>query len=284
MKDKLDEFLLYLSLEKGYSRQTINAYKSDLIFYFQHFDNLEDNSCEAYLKLLYNKGLKGSSIERKICSLKALLKYLYLRDYISKTNWSNLKSIKREKRIPNPLKPSEIEKIFSLANPKETLILETLFATGIRVSELVGLKVKDVDLKEGFLKIKGKGNIERMVPMTLSLMSMLEKHMLEKKIQREDFVFYDTRPQVHLTRQAVFLMIRKLAELGGITRKLGPHMFRHTFATRLLRGGADLRVVQEILGHKNITTTQIYTQVEDDALKRAYQQAHPLSKKDREHE
>ncbi|MBT9175441.1 MAG: Tyrosine recombinase XerD [candidate division WS2 bacterium] len=284
MKDKLDEFLLYLSLEKGYSRQTINAYKSDLSFYFQNFDNLDDNSCEAYLKLLYNKGLKGSSIERKICSLKALLKYLHLRDYITKTNWPNLKSIKRGKRLPNPLRPFEIEKIFSLANPKETLILETLFATGIRVSELVGLKVKDVDLKEGFLKIKGKGNIERMVPMTLSLTNMLEKHIVEKKIQQEDFIFYDVHPQAHLTRQAVFLMIRKLAELGNITRKLGPHMFRHTFATRLLRGGADLRVVQEILGHKNITTTQIYTQVEDDVLKRVYQQSHPLSKKDKEHE
>lgn len=281
MKDKLDEFLLYLSLEKGYSRQTITAYKSDLIFYFQNFDNLDENSCEAYLKLLYSKGLKGSSIERKICSLKALLKYLYLRSYITKTNWSGLKSIKREKKLPNPLRPSEIEKIFSLANPKETLILETLFATGIRVSELVGLKVKDVDLKEGFLKIKGKGNIERIVPMTLSLMGMLEKHILERKVQRDDFVFYDTHPQVHLTRQAVFLMIRKLAELGSLTRKLGPHMFRHTFATRLLRGGADLRVVQEILGHKNITTTQIYTQVEDDALKQAYQQSHPLSKKNK---
>ncbi len=281
MKDKLDEFLLYLSLEKGYSRQTITAYKSDLKFYFQNFDNLDENSCEAYLKLLYSKGLKGSSIERKICSLKALLKYLYLRSYITKTNWSGLKSIKREKKLPNPLRPSEIEKIFSLANPKETLILETLFATGIRVSELVGLKVKDVDLKEGFLKIKGKGNIERIVPMTLSLMGMLEKHILERKVQRDDFVFYDTHPQVHLTRQAVFLMIRKLAELGSLTRKLGPHMFRHTFATRLLRGGADLRVVQEILGHKNITTTQIYTQVEDDALKQAYQQSHPLSKKNK---
>ncbi len=276
MLNKLEEFLDYLTLEKGYSRETIKAYALDLKYFFNDFPIITEDSLESYLKLLSSKGLKRSSIERKIFSLKAFLKFVCLRGYEEGQLWSKLRSIKKEKRLPRPLKMDEVERIFSQATLRERAIFRTLYDTGIRVSELVGIQIKDIDFSEGFLKVKGKGSVERLVPISKALTDILEEYINDIGI-KDGYLFTEKDSLIPLTRQSIFLILKNLVEKAGVKRRISPHMFRHTFATRLLRGGADLRTVQEILGHKNITTTQIYTQVEDGALRRAYLNAHPLS-------
>lgn len=276
LSENLNEFLDYLSLEKGYSQETIKAYKTDLKLFFSKFSEITEETLENYLRSLNYEGLKGSSIERKIFSLKSYLKYLNLRGYEEGKLWTKLRSIRKDRRLPKPIRMEEIEKIFSQTNLRERTIFGALYDTGIRVSELVAIQVKDIDFTEGFLKVKGKGSVERLVPLSKNLMLTLKEYMKEKGI-KEGYLFTEKDSPLPLTRQAVFIILKELAEKAGLKRKISPHMFRHTFATRLLKGGADLRSVQEILGHKSITTTQIYTLVEDEALKTAYTNAHPLS-------
>jgi integrase/recombinase XerD len=287
----LRDFLTYLSVEKGLSKNTIESYSIDLKK-FQDFLSLKNKNFASFtradvvdfIETLRNKGYSISSTCRFISSIKSLCKYLIIENVIKEDPSENLQTPKRWERLPKSLSVSEVRSFLELDTPidkptmmRDSVMLELLYSSGLRVSELVSLKVEDINLEAGFIRVLGKGSKERVVPVNIRaigrLRGYLNKARQEILKKRQSSYLFVTGRGRSLTRQRFWQTIKTLGRKKGID--LSPHTLRHSFATHLLEGGADLRSVQKMLGHSDISTTQIYTKVTTERLKKVYTKHHP---------
>jgi len=290
-----EAFFDYLKVEKGLSANTINSYSEDLKKYSDYLkkngiDDLRKVDRKAIVDFLFllRKRVSAITISRNLSTIKNFHKFL-LREKITSSDPSDLiEAPKLEKKIPNFLTFDEVNKILKMPNLKkhqglrEKAILELMYATGLRVSELAKLKGSDINLDVGFIKCKGKGSKERIVPLGKTAEHFIKRYtdearpkLLSKKTSVYLFLAQGARP---LSRQSVWKMIKRLVAKAKIKKRVSPHTLRHSFATHLLERGADLRSVQEMLGHSSITTTQIYTHVNQSRLKKIHDQFHPRAK------
>ena len=293
MKELIDTFLSYLSVERGLSNNTISSYRDDLNFYIdflsaQHVDVLSKitkNDITNFMLNQKDKGISANSISRRLAAIRMFHRFL-TRERILKTDPTSLiDSPKLWKKIPETLSLNEVDALLGQPNIREKqgirdrAILETLYATGMRVSEAVNLKVSGVNLEIGFLRCIGKGNKERVIPLGKKAVASIRRYnqasrnsFLKKK--ESEFLFLN-RSGNKISRQSLWKIIKKYARDARIKKPMKPHILRHSFATHLLEGGADLRSVQEMLGHSNISTTQIYTHINKDRLKTIHRMFHP---------
>ncbi|MEE2923895.1 MAG: site-specific tyrosine recombinase/integron integrase [bacterium] len=289
----VDDFLRYLQLEKNYSLKTVESYRLDLRQWFD-FMGSEHNRCVLAVDLkelkswqydLFNRGCKSSTILRKISSLRSFYNFLYKRSLI-KTNWASfLTSPKLEKHLPKFLFESEMQTILaeplseSFADLRDYLIFEILYCTGLRVSELASLKVSMIRESDGKLVVRGKGNKERLVFLGDSAKKCLQRYLVLRSSrsaggQSEDALFLSQRDTALSIRGIQYLVSSYLDKLG-IFKHISPHVLRHSFATHLLNSGADIRSVQELLGHSSLATTQVYTHISKQKMREVVENHHP---------
>lgn len=297
----LDQFTDYLSVEKGLARNSIQAYHSDLIHYLS---SLQEQKVRDWAKVDRahimkflagedKRGLEATSRARALVSIKLFHRFLAKERYIQQDVTSVLESPKTWKKLPHFLNQSEMELILKQPNTRnarglrDRTILEILYAAGARVSEVTGLLKENVFLDEGFIKCKGKGSKERLVPLGKTAIQFTRAYLLLReelyvKPGGKAFIVKTDSPNLFLnphgkpiSRQFVWQIVKRYARQAGIVKEITPHTFRHSFATHLLENGADLRVVQELLGHSDISTTQIYTHVSRDRLRKIHTQFHP---------
>ncbi len=293
LKDPLlTDFLSYLSVERGLASNTLEAYGQDLGFYqnflrtnlkFTSWDKIKREHILDFLMAEKKRGLDSSSLARRLVSIKLFHRFLVKERHLAEDVTSVLDSPKLWKKLPHFLTSPEVEKILLTPDRKQPLgirdyaLLECLYSMGLRVSELAGLRLADFDFDGSFLKCTGKGNKERVVPVGRTARQAVAVYLEQvrpKQKPRSDHLFL-ARGGHGLTRQMIWQLIKKYARLAGISKTITPHTFRHSFATHLLEHGADLRVVQELLGHADIATTQIYTHVTRDRLKSVHSEFHP---------
>ena len=290
-------FKSYLKLEKSLSFNSIEAYSRDIDKLFQFSDIQEVklnpevitlNDLRRFIAWINELGMIPSSQARILSGIKAFYKYMLVEDIIKSDPSELLESPKITRKLPDTLNKPDIDKLIEAIDlsrpdgPRNKAIIEVLYSCGLRVSELTELKISNLFLDIEFVKVTGKGNKERLVPIGGPAIKALRiwlqevrPHVPVKKGE-EDFVFLNRRGS-RITRVFIFMMIKQLAETAGIKKKISPHTLRHSFATHLVEGGADLRAVQEMLGHESITTTEIYTHLDRDYLKSVITQFHPRS-------
>ena len=288
-------FKSYLQIERSLSINSVQAYIRDVKKFANYAIPLKLNELKInrediseFLNTLQNDNISARSQARIISGIKAFYKYLIIEDYIKHNPSELIESPKIGLKLPDTLSLIEIDKLIAaidLSNKqgeRNRAIIETLYSCGLRVSELTNLKLSNIYFNEGYIKVIGKGDKERLAPIGGKALKYLQiyinevrNHQTIKKGQ-EDFVFLNNRG-AGLTRVMIFLIIQKLAEKIGLKKKISPHTFRHSFATHLIEGGADLRAVQEMLGHESITTTEIYTHLDKDYLRSNIIQFHPRS-------
>jgi len=294
----INEFKAYLRLEKSLSDNSINAYLHDIQKLVQYFEiknntvlpeDVELNNLQDFIKWLNELGLAATSQARIISGLKAFFKYLLLEDAIKQSPAELLDAPKTGRKLPDTLSVEEINKLIEsidLSKPEGTrnkAMLETLYGCGLRVSELINLKISNIYFNEGFIKVTGKGDKERLIPVgnvalkNITIYLENVRSLQDIKNGFTDILFLNRRG-ARLSRVMVFLIIKDLAERIGLKKTISPHTFRHSFATHLIEGGADLRAVQEMLGHESITTTEIYTHLDREYLREAILSFHPLLK------
>ncbi len=290
----------YLMLERSLSENSIEAYLRDvgkfveflaLREYELNYKEIELTHLQEFIHYVNELGLHPRSQARVISGLKAFFKYLMVEDLLDESPAALLETPRLDRKIPHVLTPNEINLIISTLQfekneyikIRNVAMLETLYACGLRVSELTGLRISNMYLEIGFIKILGKGNKERLIPIgesaRVAIRAYLDHHdgrLSLKRIYPEhaDILFLNRRGK-QLTRVMVFTIVKKLAALAGIKKKVSPHTFRHSFATHLIEGGADLRAIQDMLGHESITTTEIYTHLDTDFLRETILRFHP---------
>jgi len=283
----LDEFLDHLALERGLAHNTIAAYRRDLE---AHLAFLREISVERprdageshllrYLARLRKAGAAPATVLRKLSAVRSFYRYLVREGMLDADPTANLESRRLEARLPGVLSLDEVEAI--LAKPdastarglRDRALLELLYASGLRVSEMVGLEVGDLNLKLGFVRCIGKGSKERIVPLGRKAIEALERYLSTRKSGAT--ALFPGRSRGKLTRVACWQIIKRYAAMAGVKTPVSPHTLRHSFATHLLERGADLRSIQEMLGHADISTTEIYTHVSTDHLREVYQSTHP---------
>lgn len=283
----IDKFINYLKVEKNASGHTIKNYSIDLNSFFLFLDGkdiaeVDHLTLRRFLAQLRSKAYSKRTIARKLASLRSLFKFLYREGHIKSNPITAISSPKLDKKLPKFLDVGQVTRLIlkpdtaTIAGLRDRAMLETLYSTGIRVSELVGLDTQDIDFISGVVKVLGKGSKERMVPIGEEALGAIRRYN-DKKDKREktrDAVFLNNRGG-RLTDRSVRRMLDKYIHACAIEEKISPHSLRHSFATHLLDRGADLRSVQELLGHMNLSTTQIYTHVTMDRLKAVYDKAHP---------
>lgn len=283
----IDKFINYLKVEKNASGHTIKNYSIDLNSFFLFLEGkdiaeVDHLTLRRFLAQLRSKAYSKRTIARKLASLRSLFKFLYREGHIKSNPITAISSPKLDKKLPKFLDVGQVTRLImkpdtaTIAGLRDRAILETLYSTGIRVSELVGLDTRDIDFISGVVKVFGKGSKERMVPIGEEALGAIRRYN-DKKDKREkarDAVFLNNRGG-RLTDRSVRRMLDKYIHACAIEEKISPHSLRHSFATHLLDRGADLRSVQELLGHMNLSTTQIYTHVTMDRLKAVYDKAHP---------
>lgn len=291
-------FESYLKLEKSLSKNSIEAYMRDLDKMAQYLEiseqdlspkEVKSSHISSFLNWLYDFGISERSQARIISGLKAFYKYLLLEEVVAEDPTELVDSPKIGFKLPEVLSIQEIDQLIaaidlsSQEGERNRAMLETLYSCGLRVSELVNLQLSNVLFEEGFVKVKGKGNKERLVPIGEAALTYINYYLEHKrnhqkiKKEAENILFLNNRGS-SLSRVMVFTIIKRLCEKVGLKKKVSPHTFRHSFATHLVEGGADLRAVQDMLGHESITTTEIYTHLDRSFLKDAITQFHPRSK------
>lgn len=290
-------FKNYLKLERSLSTNSIEAYLRDIDKILQYLAakdlkkdplDIQTEDLRNLIEWVNELGMLATSQARLISGIKAFYKYLSLEDILKSDPSALLEAPKTRRKLPDVLTVYEIENLISALdlskaeNVRNKAMLEVLYGSGLRVSELINLKLSNYYPDVEFLKITGKGNKERLVPMGNVAIKNIEiykntiRNHIEIKKGNEDFIFLNRRGS-KLSRVMVFMLIKDLAEKIGLKKNISPHTFRHSFATHLIEGGADLRAVQEMLGHESITTTEIYTHLDRDFLKQTIQQFHPRS-------
>ncbi len=283
-------FLNQLRVEKGLSANTLESYSRDLKS-FQNFiekkkiSKITRDHIVQFLASLYDQGLSSKSVCRYLSTLRHFFKFLFQEEKIKENPSSDIEMPRVRTKLPDVLTEEEVKKLLEtppsdkLLGMRDQTMLEVLYATGVRVSELVNLKLNCVDLKVGYVKVLGKGSKERLVPLggvaERALKVYLEKcrPVLDKKIN-DTHIFLNKQGKP-LTRQAFWLLLKKYAKECAFEKKLTPHTLRHTFASHLLERGADLRVIQALLGHSDISSTQIYTHISRRSLEEVYKKFHP---------
>ena len=289
MKDHIDKFLKYLEIERAASAHTLRAYRKDLEE-FSKFVNIKPEDVEladvrGFIAEQIKSGLNKTSVSRRLASIRSFFKFLYREGY-KRTNPAKLVSNpKLPKLLPRFL---SVDDAFALVErpagtgflpARDRAILELLYSSGLRVSEISSLNIDDINTKEGFLKVKGKGRKERMVPVGSKAIDAIKSYMVERiALKSKDRFLFLNRTGKGLSDRGVRRLVVKYARMTGISGKIGPHALRHTFATHLLQGGADLRVIQELLGHSSLSTTQKYTHLDVTHLIDVYDKAHPFAK------
>ncbi len=293
----IKQFRNYLKLERSLAANSIEAYQHDVVLFTQFMDiaglSILPQTTTAvhihdFLEYVNELGMTPHTQARVISGLKSFFRFLLQEGDIEKDPMVLIESPKLGRKLPDTLDYHEIEQLLAaidLSTPegmRNRSIIETLYGSGLRVSELVGLKRENVYLDVDFLRIFGKGSKERLVPLGSDSKKYLKMYMEEVRVHvpvkpgHEAFVFLNRRGS-KLSREFVFMMIKALAEKAGLKKSISPHTFRHSFATHLIEGGADLRAVQEMLGHESITTTEIYTHLDRDYLRQVINQFHPRS-------
>ena len=287
MSEKLvRSFLDYLEVERGVSPNTIEAYRGDLSQYIRYFSRInilkiDSSLIGKYIAELQKKGLKNSSISRKLSVIRMFYKFIYLEGKSEYNPLEEISSPRKGRRIPSYLSLREVESLLETPSPdtplgiRDKAMLEVLYGAGLRISELVNLNVEDVDLRKGWIKVMGKGFRERVLPLGREACQWVRKYLRERELKKEKAPLFCNRYGKRISRQACWKIIKKYARKAGITGEISPHTLRHSFATHILSGDADLRAVQELLGHVNITTTQIYTHITQERLKKIYKKFHP---------
>jgi integrase/recombinase XerC len=289
MKDHIDKFLKYLEIERDVSPHTLRAYRKDLSEFFR-FANINPEDVElaevrGFVADQIKSGLNKTTVSRRLASVRSFFKFLYREGY---------KKLNPAKLVPNPKTPKllprflSVDDIFSLVekpegrgllSARDRAILELLYSSGLRVSELSGLDVEDINTKEGLLKVKGKGKKERIVPVGSKALDAVKSYLVERiPVKKKDKAMFLNRSGSRLTDRGVRRVVVKYARMIGISGRIGPHALRHSFASHLLQGGADLRVIQELLGHSSLSTTQKYTHLDVTHLIDVYDNAHPFAK------
>lgn len=285
-------YLRYLKLERGYSPNTIEAYRHDLQWLMNYLAQegldpltvkLED--LQHFAAMLSDHAIGPKSQARILSGVRSFYRYLVLDGYLDVDPTELLESPHLPKHLPAYLTTGEVDALEDSIDlttnegHRNRAIIEVFFSCGLRVSELVGLKMSDLFLSEGFIRVNGKGGKQRLVPVSDRAVHELElwfndRRQMTIKPGEEDYVFLNRRGH-HLTRTMILIMVKRLGEAAGIQKTISPHTLRHSFATALLKGGADLRVIQELLGHANIGTTEIYTHMDDESLRQEILLHHP---------
>ncbi len=293
MQKQLDSYTNYLAVEKGLASNTLESYKRDLKKFISYMDksdksgpaSVDGEAFASYLSDLKASGYAASTISRNIASLRSFFSYMLQEGVIDHNPAEELESPRIEKKLPNVLSADEVEKLLQKpdlnhnSGRRDRAMLELLYASGIRVSELVSLNVSDFDPEVGFLRCRGKGMKERIVPVGSVAIGCVNDYLKETrdkllKTNGEKALFVNHHG-CRLTRQGFWKILKKYARQCNISGDVTPHTLRHSFATHLLENGADLRSVQEMLGHSDISTTQIYTQVTRRKIREVYDKTHP---------
>ena len=292
------KYLSFLQFERNLSINTINSYWLDLKYYITYIVDRYNIKTYKSIKAIYiseyisslskisSNSIESSTINRAISSIKGFHKYIYLNNIVNKDPSRNLQSLKLKQKLPVILSFNEINNIINCIDIKKThsvrdrsLIL-LLYSSGLRVSELIGLNLSSLFLDDDLLRVIGKGNKERLVPFgskaKKSLINYIENYRIKytNKTETKGILFLSNRGKA-LSRKTIWNMVKYLSIAAGITKNITPHTFRHSFASHLLEGGADLRIVQELLGHSNLSTTQIYTHLDKTYLKEIHKEFHP---------
>ena len=292
MRDLLDKFYSYLD-GKNYSPNTISSYKKDLEQFKSFCKNkrivdIDYQFIRSYLSFLYDKKYTAKSVSRHVSSLKSYFKFLLRNEYINKNPMLLISTPKVEKKLPNYINYNDLETILSIPDRntplglRNALILELLYSSGVRVSELVNIKLKDIDFNNNRILIFGKGSKERYVLYGSVCSKLLEEYLYKSRsvLTKDSEYLLVNKFGNKITDRAIRMIIEDVIKQSCLKLKVSPHTFRHTFATHLLNEGADLKTVQELLGHENIATTGIYTHVSNEHLKEVYYKAHPRAKKE----
>lgn len=293
MQRLVNDFINYLSVERGLAKNTLGSYKLDLEQYRQYclhqkIDPIGDDTAKAvmgFLLKLKREGRKPATISRRLAALKTFYRFSVNEGHISKDPTANLESPRLGQRLPKVLTTAEVDillaqpRVGEPAGIRDKAMLELLYATGIRVSELVSLNIDQINLEQGYVRCFGKGSKERIVPLGSMASRYISEYIIRGRVKLTkgksgDALFVNQHGR-RLTRQGFWKIIKKYSVMGNINKDITPHTMRHSFATHLLENGADLRSVQEMLGHADITTTQVYTHLTKGKLKEIYQRTHP---------
>ncbi len=295
-------FLLSLVTEKNMSLNTASSYKADLKIFFsfinQHNFNaktLRKNDIHNFFQNQREKGFSDNTLSRRLSTIKQFFKFLVQEGFLDRNPCEDIKNFRKEKKIPGFLSEEEVLRMLNSANSvgknklervRNKALIEILYASGMRVSELVSLRKSLFIGTPELILIKGKGNKERMVPISKLALSAIKEYLAELKktdinFYKSDFLFPSRSKTGYLNRERFFLIIKEIANYAGLnTQYVSPHKIRHAFASHLLSNGADLRVIQTLLGHKNLSTTEVYTHILDEKIIKSVQENHPLAKKD----
>jgi integrase/recombinase XerD len=289
MVDVVERFLNYLTVEKGLSVNTIEAYRSDITKFRQFLDRkgkkitrFKKDDLISYINELRDKGIQTSSLARNISSLRGLCKFMLLEKIIDEDPIENITTPRGWKRIPKVI---GFDKVCELLNRphgerfslRDRAILEIIYSSGLRVSEVIGIKMTDINFDAGFITVRGKGSKERVVPVSENTLQTIKRYIEELRPgilgKKSSNTLFLAKGGKSMTRQRVWQLIKRYSK--GLSINISPHTLRHCFASHLLDGGADLRALQKMLGHTDISTTQIYTKVTPERLKKIHKEYHP---------
>ena len=294
MDEAVQAFLDHLSIERGLSANTLAAYGRDLSQFVEYagkagalsLDDVTETMLVGFMESLRRAGMSPGSISRKLSAIKTFSKYSYREGAVKKDFTANIVGMKGAKKLPSVLSIEEVSNLLDQPNPdgsggdiRDKAMLETLYATGLRVSELINLRLIDLNMDVGFVRCFGKGSKERIVPIGQVAIAWVNRYLAESRPAfvrsgSSEYLFLSSRGR-KMSRVGFWKIVKKYAAKAGILKNITPHTLRHSFATHLLQGGADLRSIQEMLGHADIATTQIYTHVTRDKLKEVYRESHP---------
>ena len=294
MKTFLDQFIAYLKFERNLSENSIDAYKTDLTRYISFLsgrkivipEDIKENDISRLVQSLSHLGLAPASVSRNLSSIKTFHKFLVGENILNTDPTENIKGPKLTRHLPSVLGYEEIQSIITQINIKNTLglrdraMIELLYASGLRISELLNLPLREIYFNEGIIRVFGKGSKERLVPTSEVALKWISKYLDTSRpyldrFKRSDGITFLSIRGTAMSRMGFWKILKGLVNAAGIRKKITPHTFRHSFATHLLEGGADLRAVQEMLGHADISTTQIYTHLDRTFLKQVYDEFHP---------
>lgn len=293
----IKDFESYLKIERGLSRNSIEAYLEDVskLERFSHeidipLIRIQQGHIQSFLQELYDIGLSARSQARIVSGIKQFYKFLMLDEVIDSDPSELIEAPKIGRKLPEVLSVDEIDALLlaidlsKAEGQRNRAIIETLYSCGLRVSELINLQFENLFFNEGYIRVLGKGSKQRLVPIGSAAQKEINMYVSNQRSEinvkpgNESFVFLNRRG-AKLTREMIFTIVKQLSELIGLKRKVSPHTFRHSFATHLLEGGANLRAIQDMLGHESILTTEIYTHLDQSYLKEAILNYHPRSKK-----
>ena len=296
-KDLIGKYLSHLKIEKGYSLNTILSYAGDLSSFYKYlrnrnkeFGSVTSKTFQEFLGYLASIGISPRTRARLYSSVKGFYKFLYRQSLIKEFPFKNIEYPFIPKKLPEFLTKEEIKKMLNanfgdnFEGVRNKALLELLYASGLRISEIAYIKLENFNFEMNFTKVSGKGSKERIVPFGKSAKEYILKYLAERQkliMGNKSFLFI-TRRGNPLTRQGLWKIIKKIAMVSGINKNITPHTIRHTFATHLLAGGADLRSIQQMLGHSDISTTEIYTHTDISHLKSQHAKFHPRNRNDRE--